>query len=121
MPDQKASMAVPLSFTVIMGSAMERDVASIAAASVTRQSDEKARMKAVVGLKTSNFVSRGFSSGVATPAPVSAGPFSLAPSSCDGGVTVDISVGSSVRVTTLALLVEGLFTSPQASCWSSCA
>lgn len=52
VPDQKASIAVPLSFSVMMGRAMERDVASRAVARVMMQMEKKARKKPRVGLKT---------------------------------------------------------------------
>lgn len=52
VPDQKASMAVPLSFVVMIGRAILRDVASSAAARVMKHIEEKARMNAVVGLNS---------------------------------------------------------------------
>lgn len=52
VPDQKASMAVPPSFEVMIGSAILREVASSAAARVMRHMEEKARMNAVVGLNS---------------------------------------------------------------------
>jgi len=45
VPDQKASIAVPLSLDAMIGSATEREVASNAAARVTTESVVKARMK----------------------------------------------------------------------------
>lgn len=50
-------MAVPLSFSVMIGSAMLREVASRAAATVIIQIDRKARMKLLVGLKTAGLAS----------------------------------------------------------------
>jgi hypothetical protein len=52
VPDQKASMAVPLSFTVIIGSATLSEVVSSAAARVIMQMEMKAKMKPLLGLKT---------------------------------------------------------------------
>ena len=52
VPDQKASMAVPLSLSVTIGKAILREVASSAAASVTTQMDIKASTKDLPGLKT---------------------------------------------------------------------
>lgn len=52
VPDQKASIAVPLSFVVMIGRAILREVASSAAARVMRHMEEKARIKAVVGLNS---------------------------------------------------------------------
>lgn len=43
MPDQKPSIALPLSDVVILGMATDSDVASRAAMSVITKSDEKAR------------------------------------------------------------------------------
>lgn len=66
VPDQNASMAEPCSLTVMIGMAILRDVASRAAARVTRQMEEKARMKRRVGLNWglgSEVVSGGDSSG----------------------------------------------------------
>jgi hypothetical protein len=50
VPAQKASMAVPLSFSVIMGRAILRDVASRAAADVTIQIEINAKRKPRPGL-----------------------------------------------------------------------
>jgi len=49
VPDQKASIAVPLSFSVIIGSAILREVASRAAARVTIHIDAKARRNPLDG------------------------------------------------------------------------
>lgn len=51
VPDQKASIADPLSFTVMMGNAILRDVASSAAASVMMQMEANASMNPFTGLK----------------------------------------------------------------------
>jgi hypothetical protein len=50
VPDQKASMAVPLSLSVITGRAIPRDGASIAAAKVTIQILWKTSMNPFLGL-----------------------------------------------------------------------
>ncbi len=57
VPDQNASMAVPLSFSVMIGSAILREVASRAAATVIIQIDRNARMKLLVGLKAADLPS----------------------------------------------------------------
>ena len=59
VPDQKASMAVPRSFSVMMGRAIERDVASSAAARVMIQMLIKAKRKPLPGLKAGWKVSVG--------------------------------------------------------------
>lgn len=51
VPDQKASMAVPWSLSVIVGRVMLREVASSAAARVTTQIDVKANKNALPALK----------------------------------------------------------------------
>lgn len=51
VPDQKASIAVPLSFSVMIGMAIERDVASRAAASVMMQMLMNAKRNPLPGLK----------------------------------------------------------------------
>lgn len=52
-------MAVPLSFTVIIGSAILSEVASSAAASVIMQMEMKAKMKPLVSLKQWSWGSLG--------------------------------------------------------------
>ena len=52
VPDQNASMAVPLSFSVIIGSAILREVASRAAARVMIHIEVNASRKPLDGLKT---------------------------------------------------------------------
>lgn len=64
VPDQKASMAEPRSFTVMMGRAIEREVASRAAARVMIQMLRKARIKPLPGLKAGWKFSSGAMSGV---------------------------------------------------------
>lgn len=59
VPDQKASIAVPLSFSVMIGRAIEREVASIAAARVTIQMETKARIKPLEGLNSGSICSLG--------------------------------------------------------------
>ena len=61
VPDQNASIAVPLSLSVMMGRAMEREVASRAAAKVMIQILINASRKPLFGLKAG----WKFSSGVA--------------------------------------------------------
>jgi len=51
VPLQKASIAPPFSETVTIGSAILRDVASMAEASVTTHIDANAKMKLLDGLK----------------------------------------------------------------------
>jgi hypothetical protein len=51
VPDQKASIAVPFSFSVMMGSAILRDVASRAAARVMIHIEVNARRNPLDGLK----------------------------------------------------------------------
>ena len=62
VPDQKASMAVPFSFSVMMGSAMLKEVASRAAARVMIHIEVNASRKPLDGLKTGV---TGFSEGMA--------------------------------------------------------
>ena len=52
VPDQNASMAVPLSFSVMIGSAILREVASRAAARVMIHIEVNASRKPLEGLKT---------------------------------------------------------------------
>jgi len=52
VPDQKASIAVPFSFSVMMGSAMLKEVASRAAARVMIHIEVNASRKPLDGLKT---------------------------------------------------------------------
>jgi hypothetical protein len=59
VPDQKASIAVPLSFCVIIGSAMLRDVASRATASVIMHIEKKASKKPLVSLNSFSISFRG--------------------------------------------------------------
>jgi len=63
VPDQKASIAVPRSFSVIMGKAMDKDVASRAAARVIMQILMKARRKPLPGLKAGWKFSKGAMAG----------------------------------------------------------
>jgi hypothetical protein len=51
VPDQKASIAVPFSFSVMIGSAMLKDVASRAVARVTIHIEVNARRKPLEGVK----------------------------------------------------------------------
>jgi hypothetical protein len=55
VPDQKASMAVPLSFTVIIGSAILSEVVSSAAARVIMQMEMKAKIKPFTWLEDREF------------------------------------------------------------------
>jgi hypothetical protein len=64
VPDQKASIAVPRSFSVMTGRAMEREVASRAAARVMIQMLMKAKRKPLPGLKAGWKFSRGARAGV---------------------------------------------------------
>ena len=59
VPDQKASIAVPRSFSVIMGRAILSEVASRAAARVMMQILKKARRKPLPGLKAGWKFSKG--------------------------------------------------------------
>lgn len=58
VPAQKPSIADPLSFWVMIGSAILRDVASKAAAKVIMQIEPKASRKALPGLKGARKLSR---------------------------------------------------------------
>ena len=58
MPDQKASIAVPFNFSVMMGSAILSEVASRAAASVIIHIEVNARRKPLEGLKAGVAASR---------------------------------------------------------------
>ena len=64
VPDQKASIAVPRSFSVMMGRAIEREVASSAAARVMIQMLMKAKRKSLPGLKAGWKFSKGARAGV---------------------------------------------------------
>ena len=59
VPDQKASIAVPLSFTVMMGKAILSDVASSAAASVIIAMETNASRNPFVGLKGGSMSASG--------------------------------------------------------------
>ena len=59
VPDQKAWIAVPCSFWVMMGSAILRDVASRAAASVMIQREVKASISGLPALNSGVTFSRG--------------------------------------------------------------
>jgi hypothetical protein len=63
VPDQKASMAVPRSFSVMMGRAILREVASRAAARVIMQMLMKAKRKPLPGLKAGWKFSKGAMAG----------------------------------------------------------
>jgi hypothetical protein len=59
VPDQKASIAVPPSLTVMIGRAIDREVASSAAARVIMHIETKARTNLRVGLNSEVTSSRG--------------------------------------------------------------
>ncbi len=88
VPDQNASIAVPLSFSVMIGSAILREVASRAAARVIMHIEVKARRNPLEGVKAGvTGVSAGMSVDSLSPGRLPASP--------DAGISI---VFSAVRL-----------------------